>query len=84
MALRASADQSQQWAAQLCTICENAIYGKQSQLVSVRPGQQLCCLSEVAVLTPCCMHTQEHETRLLFLRSRLLCVHNGLHAVSIG
>ena len=25
MALRASADQSQQWAAQLCTICENAI-----------------------------------------------------------
>ena len=34
MALRASADQSQQWAAQLCTICEMAVYGKQSQLVS--------------------------------------------------
>ncbi len=42
------------------------------------------CLSELAVLTPCCMHTQGHETRLWFLRSRLLYVHNGLPAVSIG
>jgi len=43
MALRASADQSHQWAAQRFMICEKQyLSGKQSQLVSVvQSGQQL-------------------------------------------